>query len=72
MLATNEVLQQKRYRIIHQTAEDSTGAVYEAYDNVLETNVILKEIKINLERVTTAAQQETRKQAFAGEAKILT
>lgn len=72
MLATNEVLQQGRYRIIHPSGQDGTGAIYEAYDNVRETNVLLKEILIKLKKVTTAAQLETLKHAFASEAKILT
>jgi serine/threonine protein kinase len=72
MLATNEVLRQDRYRIIHHFGEDMTGAVYEAYDNVLGTNVMLKEIVVNLEKVVTAAQLETRNQAFASQAKVLT
>lgn len=72
MPAINELLQQGRYRIIHQSGQDGLGAVYEAYDNVLKTNVTLKEILVNLKKVTTLAQQETRQSAFASEAKILT
>jgi serine/threonine protein kinase len=48
------------------------GAVYEAYDNVRETNVLFKEISVNLRKVTTPTQQETLKRRFADEAKILT
>lgn len=48
------------------------GAVYEAYDNVRETKVLFKEISVNLRKVTTLTQQETLKQRFADEAKILT
>src|SRR5688500_6358705 len=72
MLTANEVLQHKRYRIIHQLDRDKTGAMYEAYDNVLETNVVIKEIKINAEKAVTIAQQENHKLAFASQAKALT
>jgi serine/threonine protein kinase len=72
MLTTNEVLQQERYRIIKQLDTDTTGSTYEAYDNNLETNVILKEINVNLGKVTTISQIDKRRMAFASEAKILT
>ncbi|MDQ3179940.1 MAG: protein kinase [Acidobacteriota bacterium] len=72
MLAINEVLQQGRYRIINQSRQDAIGAVYEAFDNLLETNVLLKENSANLRKVITVSQMETRKLAFAEEAKILT
>lgn len=48
-----------------------SGTFYEAYDNVLETNVVLKEMVVNLEKVTTAAQQENRRLTFADRAKML-
>jgi len=71
MLAINEVLQQGRYRITHRFGQDAAGAGYEAFDTILETNVLLKEIPVRLKKVTNAAQQETFKLAFADEAKIL-
>lgn len=37
-------LQQERYRIIHLLKNDEKGVVYQAYDNALKTNVVLKEI----------------------------
>ena len=72
MPAIEEVLQQGRYRILHRFGQNGAGAVYEAYDNNLETNVVLKEILVKLKKVTTLAQQQTLKLAFASEAKILT
>jgi serine/threonine protein kinase len=72
MPAINEVLQQGRYRIIQPLGQNGMGAVYEAYDNVRETKVLFKEISVNLRKVTTLTQQETLKQRFADEAKILT
>jgi serine/threonine protein kinase len=72
MLPINENLQQGRYRIINQLGQNGTGLVYEAYDNVSETNVVLREITVKLNKVTTPAQLETLKLAFSEEAKVLT
>lgn len=72
MLAKNEVLQQGRYRIINQYRQDGRGAIYEAFDNVFETNVLLKENSGNSKKVITVSQMETRNLAFADEAKVLT
>lgn len=72
MPAINELLQQGRYRIIQPLGQNGTGAVYEAYDNVRQTNVLFKEMSVNLRKVTTLTQQEALKRRFADEAKILT
>ena len=72
MLAINEVLQQGRYRIISQFRQNGRGAVYEAFDNVLETNVLLKENLGNSKKVITVSQMETLNLAFADEVKVLT
>ena len=72
MLAKNEVLQQGRYRIINQYRQDGRGAVYQAFDNVFETNVLLKENLGNSKKVITVSQMETRNLAFADAAKVLT
>lgn len=72
MLAINEVLQQGRYRITNCFEHETSGAGYEAYDNVLETNVLLKEIAVDLKKAETDQPTETLKSAFDGEAKILT
>lgn len=71
MLTINQILQQGRYRIINPLGQNGIGVGYEAYDNVLDTNVLLKEIRENLGKVTTAAQLETRKVSFAEKAKFL-
>lgn len=72
MPATNEVLQEGRYRINQQFPLGANGAVYDAYDTVRETKVIVKEIVMRLNRVTTPSQQEQMKVAFANQAKVLT
>ena len=46
--------------------------MYEAFDNVLETNVLLRENSANSKKVITVSQMETRKVAFAAEVKVLT
>ncbi len=72
MLTINQNLQQERYSIVNQLGQNGIGLDYEAFDNVLNTNVLLKEIPENLEKVTTPAQLEVRKAMFAGKAKLLT
>jgi serine/threonine protein kinase len=72
MPAINEQLQQGRYRIIQPLGQNGTGAVYEAYDQILKTNVACKEIAVDSKRTLNAAQQEALRRAFAADAKILT
>ncbi|MBA3351697.1 MAG: protein kinase [Blastocatellia bacterium] len=70
MPATNELLQEGRYRISQRT--NGSGNVFEAYDTVRNTNVIVREIPVKLNRVTTVSQRESLKLAFANQAKALT
>ena len=70
MLAINEILR-GRYRIIKQLGRGGMGAVYEAHDNVFDTTVALKEILVDLTKITTPKQQEMVRRAFEREAKIL-
>src|SRR5688572_11455869 len=72
MPATDQVLNQGRYRIIRRIGQNCTGEIYEAFDNTLETNVVLKENLAKLKKVMTLSQQQALKNAFAGEAKMLT
>ncbi len=72
MLTTNQILQQGRYRIVNQLGQNGAGFDYEAFDTVLKANVLLKEIRDNLGKVTTPAQIEARKLNFAKKAKVLT
>jgi serine/threonine protein kinase len=70
MPATNEILQ-GRYRIVAQMGQNGTGPVYQAYDENLQADVVLREIFVKLNKVTTPAQMESIRSAFTGEAKIL-
>jgi serine/threonine protein kinase len=72
MLTINQVLEQGRFQIISPLGQNGIDAGYKAFDNLLEKEVLLKEISISLNKVTPLAQLETLKLAFAGEAKILT
>ncbi len=70
MLVNNKVLR-GRYRIIQPLGQGAASSVYEAYDSERETNVALKEILIDLEKVANIAQREKIKHDFANQAKIL-
>lgn len=70
MLATNKVLR-GRYRIIRQLGQNEAGAVYKAFDGVRETNIALKEIIVDLDKVPTATEREILKREFANQAKNL-
>ncbi|MGI8408364.1 MAG: serine/threonine protein kinase [Pyrinomonadaceae bacterium] len=72
MPATNELLQEGRYRIKQEFPLNGKGSVYDAYDTVRDTNVVVKEIPVKLNKVTTPSQQEILKIAFTEQAKILT
>jgi len=72
MPATNELLQEGRYRISQSPTHNGDEKVFEAYDTVRNTNVIVREIPVKLNKVTTLSQQESLKLAFANQAKALT
>jgi serine/threonine protein kinase len=72
MPETNQVFKHERYRITSCIERNSSGALYEVFDNVFEKSAVLKEIPVKLKKVVTASQQEELKIAFANEAKILT
>jgi serine/threonine protein kinase len=70
MIGVEEITQTGRYRKIEEPRNG--GSVYEAYDSVLETNVMLREIPVRLGKITSLGQQEAIRDAFAEEAKVFT
>ncbi len=72
MPATNALLQEGRYRINNEFPHEGVGSVYDAYDTISETNVVVKEIPVKLNKVATMAQRENLNVAFADQAKVLT
>src|SRR5262245_18779487 len=72
MLGTNHVLHQGRYRIINSLDQNEWGVMYEAYDTVSDTNVVLSESVGIVGKVATPNQLKAMHDAFAGEAKALT
>ena len=72
MPATTELLQEGRYRIDHSPTETGEEKTFEAYDTVRNTNVIVREIPVKLNKVATVSQRESLKLAFATQAKALT
>lgn len=72
MLSTNQVLNQGRYRIIHHVGPSDTSGLYQAYDTVSDTNVVLKERQGTAGKAATPAQLESVNNAFANKAKSMT
>ncbi len=71
MLATNQVLNKGRYRIINSFIQDETGGTYEAFDTISNTKVLVRESVGRLGKVTTSNQLDELNAAFAGGAKAL-
>lgn len=72
MPATNELLQEGRYRISQPSTHNGEEKIFEAYDTVRNTNVVVREIPVKLNKVTTVSQRESLQMAFANQAKALT
>lgn len=71
MSATQELLNQGRYRIEHPISNGNGSSVFSAYDTVSNVNVVVKEIPVKLGKVTTLSQQENNKIAFTNQARQL-
>lgn len=71
MSTLNKTFQQERYLITQQIAQNENFAVYEAFDNALKTNVVLKEIR-NSANITALHSQGNDSSDFAGAANFLT
>jgi serine/threonine protein kinase len=72
MLTPNQILQKGRFSVVKSLGHNGFGESYEAFDNISNTNVLIKEIPESLNKVTTISQLESRKHAFAEKAKVLT
>ena len=72
MLSTDQTLNKGRYRIINLFSYDDTGGLYEAYDTVNSSNVVLKECVNDLGNLATTDQIQALDAAFAASAKVLT
>ena len=72
MPSTTELLQEGRYRIDHSPTATGEEKTFEAYDTVRNTNVVVREIPVKLNKVATVSQRESLKLAFATQAKALT
>ena len=70
MLTTDQVLGKGRYRIISNFTQDENDGLYEAYDTVSDSNVVLRET-VGSGGVMTPAQLDAINNSFAGEAKTL-
>src|SRR5437773_584228 len=71
MLTNDQVLGKGRYRILSSVAADESGGLYEAYDTVSNTDVVLRENVGTSGKVMTATQLDAISNAFVGEAKAL-
>lgn len=70
MVGVEKTFHQNRYRLIQQFGQDEQGNTYKAFDNVLQTNVALKEISINFQ-VANHAQASNSQNVFISGARIL-
>jgi serine/threonine protein kinase len=71
MLTTDQVLGKGRYRIISNFLHDETGGLYEAYDTVSNSNVVLRETVGSAGGIMTPAQLDEINNTFVGEAAAL-
>ncbi|MGH9949165.1 MAG: protein kinase domain-containing protein [Pyrinomonadaceae bacterium] len=72
MLTSNQILQKGRYRVIEQFSHFGDSGLYEAYDTVNNSKVVIKENAGVSGKVVTQSQREGIDAAFFGVAKVLT
>ena len=72
MLASDQVLNKGRYRIINSIGQNPAGGTYTAYDTVSNANVVLHESVGKFGKIATPSQVIAKNEAFAGGAKMLT
>lgn len=71
MPATTALLQEGRYRIDNEFPQDGGACIFEAFDTVSETKVVVKEVPMKLNKVATASQRESLNTAFSEQSKLL-
>ena len=71
MLTINQELKQGRYRITKQFGQGKTVSFYEAFDSILEKNILLKKILVKSSEDITPAQQIEQTNAFNKEGEFL-
>lgn len=69
MIAVEEITRTGRYRKVEES--HNGGSAYEAYDNVRESVVVIREIPIQLNKVTSVSRQEARRSSFSDEAMMM-
>lgn len=69
MIAVEEITRAGRYRKVEESQNGVSA--YEAYDNVRETVVVIREIPMQLSKVTSISRQEALRESFADEAGML-
>lgn len=71
MPASQELLNQGRYRIVQPIAENIGSRSFDAVDTVSNVNVVVKEILSPLGKVATPSQLENLKISFTNQARLL-
>jgi serine/threonine protein kinase len=72
MLNTNQILHKGRYRVTKEFGQDSLSGLFEAYDTVNNSTVVLREYASGPGKVLTASQRDASEAVFVGSAKVLT
>ncbi len=72
MLSANQTLHKGRYRVIDHFTTNSENVLYEAYDTVSDSKVVIKECVGSPSKVFTTSRREASDNAFFGAAQALT
>lgn len=65
MPATIELLHEGRYRLDNTLSQNGDGTSFIAFDTIDNRNVVIKEIPIRLNKITTLSQQQDSRSSFA-------
>lgn len=64
MLSTDSIINKGRYRIVQRLGTIGSSIVYDAFDNLRTTNVIIAETPLATTRVLTVAEREAQARRF--------